>query len=72
MNPFKPDIRSRHSVGEVPDEANDDQTENAATLIKYVEEENRWGDLAVDPTDDSLSGFDPAAFARRIQNGEDF
>lgn len=70
--PFKPDVRSRHSVGDVSDDTKDERAENVDTLIEYVESENRWGDLAVDPNDDSLDGFDPAAFAQRIQDGEDF
>lgn len=67
MKPFKPDPKSKHSVYGIPDHEGEHQEENVDTLIEHIETENRYGDVAADPTDDSLIGFDPLSFATRMR-----
>ena len=67
MKPFKPDLYSKHAVHGIPDHEGENQEENVDTLIEHIETENKYGDVTVDPTDDSLVGFDPLSYAQRMR-----
>lgn len=64
MTPFKPDSSRNHSVNDVPDHEGDQTEENVETLMNYITNSNRYGDLQVPADDDTLVEFNPAHVAR--------
>lgn len=47
----------------------DQPVEDVETLMRHIQEENRYGDLAVSPDDPMSYTFDAALFAQQMADG---